>query len=40
MNWKTALGEKLYSKMKKYCIDNKMSIAQFVRLTVKRMLED
>lgn len=40
MNWKTALGEKLYFKMKKCCTGNQMSIAQFVRLTVKRMLED
>jgi hypothetical protein len=40
MNWKTALGEKLYFKLKKYCIDNKMSIAQFVRLAAKKMLEE
>lgn len=40
MNWKAALGEKLYFKMKKYCIENKMSIAQFARLAVKKMLEE
>lgn len=40
MNWKTFLGEELYTKMLEYLNNKKMSIATLVRLAVEQYIKD
>lgn len=40
MNWKTFLGEKLYTKMNEYLSNKKMSVATLVRLAVEQYIKD
>lgn len=40
MNWKKFLGEELYTKMKEYLSNKKMSIATLVRLAIEQYIKD
>ena len=40
MNWKTFLGEELYTKMNEYLSRKKMTIATLVRLAVEQYIKD
>jgi predicted DNA-binding protein len=40
MNWKTFLGEELYTKMNEYLSNKKMSIATLVRLAIEQYIKD
>lgn len=40
MNWKTFLGEELYTKMTEYLSKKKMTVATLIRLAVEQYIKD